>query len=201
MQVATPEPSSGCASQPLTPPPEKSTVPVGLVPSVTVAVKVTLWPNVEGLDEDCRVVVVEDDAKAGVPTSEDPAAEHQEKCRHHGHPQAPGSGHQLSATLALSPHHYPDLGGHRSAQQSDRRPDGIGLSGPPRAAPLPAGGRTLMTPVATEPVSSMAMAIYEIDGSAPSDRPYRLYPPRCRGHRRRDHRSRVDGLARGDPAG
>ena len=55
MQVATPEPSSGCASQPLTPPPEKSTVPVGLDP-VTVAVKVTLWPKDEGFGEVVRLV-------------------------------------------------------------------------------------------------------------------------------------------------
>ena len=35
------------------PPPVKATVPVGFEP-VTVAVKVTLWPKVEGFGEDDR---------------------------------------------------------------------------------------------------------------------------------------------------
>ena len=47
---------------------KKSTVPVGLEP-VTVAVKRTLWPTVEGFSEDPRVVVVVVSvAEAGSPT-------------------------------------------------------------------------------------------------------------------------------------
>ena len=58
VQVATPEPLSVWDPQPVMPPPEKATVPVGLEPPVTVAVKVTLWPTVEGFGEDPRAVVV-----------------------------------------------------------------------------------------------------------------------------------------------
>ena len=63
LQVATPA-TSGLPTQPamLTPPSWKVTVPVG-VPApgglaVTVAVKVTLWPETEGLTEELSAVVV-----------------------------------------------------------------------------------------------------------------------------------------------
>ena len=58
VQVATPEPLSVWDPQPVMPPPEKATVPVGLEPPVTVAVKVTLWPTIEGFCEDPSAVVV-----------------------------------------------------------------------------------------------------------------------------------------------
>ncbi len=61
VQVATPEPLSATPPQPVIvlPPSEKATVPARLGPGVTVAVKVTLWPTVEGLPEVLTVVVVE----------------------------------------------------------------------------------------------------------------------------------------------
>ena len=69
MQAAMSEPSSATPPQPLIvlAPSAKATVPVGLGPpvTVTVAVKVTLWPKVEGLPEVLTVVVVEPCAKAG----------------------------------------------------------------------------------------------------------------------------------------
>ena len=48
VQVAMPDPLSGWAPQPVMPPPVKATVPVGFEP-VTVAVKVTLWPDRGGV--------------------------------------------------------------------------------------------------------------------------------------------------------
>ncbi len=56
-QVATP-PLRVWASHPVMPVPVKATVPVGLEPPLTVAVKVTLWPTVEGLAEELTAVVV-----------------------------------------------------------------------------------------------------------------------------------------------
>ncbi len=60
VQVATPEPLSATLPQPVIvlAPSEKATVPARLEP-LTVAVKVTLWPTVEGLPEVTTVVVVE----------------------------------------------------------------------------------------------------------------------------------------------
>ena len=60
VQVATSEPLSATLPQPLIvlAPSEKATVPARLEP-LTVAVKVTLWPKVEGLPEVLTVVVVE----------------------------------------------------------------------------------------------------------------------------------------------
>ena len=54
-QVATPDPFTGWVPHVVMPPPVKATVPVGLAP-VTVAVKVTFCPTVEGFGEDARLV-------------------------------------------------------------------------------------------------------------------------------------------------
>ena len=58
LQVATLE-VSGWDPQPVMPPPEKATVPVGLEPPVTVAVKVTLEPTAREAAEAVNAVVVE----------------------------------------------------------------------------------------------------------------------------------------------
>ena len=59
VQVATSEPLSATLPQPLIvlAPSAKATVPARLEP-LTVAVKVTLWPKVEGLPEVTTTVVV-----------------------------------------------------------------------------------------------------------------------------------------------
>ena len=56
-QVATPE-LSVWLPQVVIPPPVKATVPVGLEPPLTVAVKVTGFPTIEGLGEDPSAVPV-----------------------------------------------------------------------------------------------------------------------------------------------
>ena len=56
LQVATPDPFTGWVPHVVMPPPVKATVPVGLAP-VTVAVKVTFCPTVEGFAEDTMPVL------------------------------------------------------------------------------------------------------------------------------------------------
>ena len=86
---------------------------------VTVAVKVTLWPTVEGFGEEVSVVVV-----VVLCGSRHRESEHHEQSRRRGRPEAPRDGHQ--SAFAVSIHDCPrplmidpDLGG-QSARSAKR---------------------------------------------------------------------------------
>ena len=122
VQVATPEPSSGWAAQPVMPPPVKATVPVGFAVPETVAVKVTGPRTVEGFSEDWTFVFVAVASEGGRPTPKHPRSEHHEKRRHDGSPQAPAERTSAVPDPCAVPSPFtPTSAGCGPAQRSGRR--------------------------------------------------------------------------------